>query len=999
MRTGKATHLRSWLTIGVYLVGLLAMNGFPGTVFAVSGLSYSSGNVTALVEEEVALTGITVTGDDPIVPITISVPHGILYMTTTTGLTFETSTRASTLSFSGSIADLNAALATLKFRTLDAGVATLTATILDYGQVYNPSNGHMYEVINHGSNITWDDANTAAQGLTKNGASGYLATITSQAENDYLLGKLVGDGWFGASDAATEGDWRWVTGPEAGTAFWLGLGDGTPVGGLFSNWSSGEPNDAGGEDCAQFYSSGSGWNDLPCNYLGLDYYVVEYGGPGDLPTAPESVSFDITTSLPTISTVSVGDCLDLIDVYNNGTDNRYDTLSLTSNVDCTGETLSPMFDQEDPDFGFIGFRGTFNGNGNSITNISVENPTEDNYGLFAQARNAVFQNLTISGSVVGQECVGGLVGSAYDTTFTNVDSDVDVSGVYDVGGIIGCYEGENDSYTISESTASGSMSAQENAGGIIGSLEMVDEGELTLSGLSFTGQLTLTSDYNGGGILGRADVYDTASLTVTDSTSVDLVLPDAYQVGGIVGYLYVDNAAEATFTELELTGSVEGYRNVGALGGEMSSDASGEGITVSDVTSTGSVTGSDDSVGGLIGYGYRTNLVRVASSGTVTGGDDETGGLIGEAYQATITESYATGNVSGGDSLVGGLVGRNSDTTIERSYATGDVSGGERVGGLVGANGGYIIDSYARGAVSAADYQAGGLAGRCGREITRSYSTGSVTAGGGDVGGLLGVDDGCTVEDSFWDMDTSGMSTSAGSETGKSTEEMQDVDTFTDTATVGLSEAWDFDDVWQINSAVNDSYPCHQWEGGDCIVADDSDGISVEEEDAAPNSGDANNDGTPDSQQPNVASFVNANTGAYTVVETDSACALSTVQAASEASKTVQDSGYSYPSGLVNFTADCGAAGYTTQVRVIMYGVSKDGMVLRKHNPNANSYFTVEGATLMDVTIGGQAAVVATYSVQDGGSLDIDGATNGVIVDPVGLALLNVGVPNTGFRR
>lgn len=55
---------------------------------------------------------------------------------------------------------------------------------------------------------------------------GYLATVTSQAENDFLASRFKADdgswyqGWLGGSDAAQEGDWIWVDGPEANIRFW-----------------------------------------------------------------------------------------------------------------------------------------------------------------------------------------------------------------------------------------------------------------------------------------------------------------------------------------------------------------------------------------------------------------------------------------------------------------------------------------------------------------------------------------------------------------------------------------------------------------------------------------------------------------------------------------------------------------------------------------------------------------------------------------------------------
>jgi hypothetical protein len=49
------------------------------------------------------------------------------------------------------------------------------------------------------------------------------------------------------------------------------------------------------------------------------------------------------------------------------------------------------------------------------------------------------------------------------------------------------------------------------------------------------------------------------------------------------------------------------------------------------------------------------------------------------------------------------------------------------------------------------------------------------------------------------------------------------------------------------------------------------------------------------------------------------------------------------------------------------------------------------------VVIGGKPAIRVAYQVQDGGMLDDDKTANGSIVDPAGLGVLMVGVPNTGL--
>ncbi len=136
---------------------------------------------------------------------------------------------------------------------------------------------------------TWTAAKANAAGRQFLGVNGHLATISSQAEQDYLAS--LGNGWIGLTDdpngapGAFEGGdqsgwpqpangstpqpgqkgygWAWVTGQPL----------------VFHNWNGGEPNNAGGENYAELTP---GWNDLSTQTRS---YAVQY----DLGPAQRSI--------------------------------------------------------------------------------------------------------------------------------------------------------------------------------------------------------------------------------------------------------------------------------------------------------------------------------------------------------------------------------------------------------------------------------------------------------------------------------------------------------------------------------------------------------------------------------------------------------------------------------------------------------------------------------------------------------------------------------------
>jgi hypothetical protein len=145
------------------------------------------------------------------------------------------------------------------------------------GQVIDPANGHYYQVVTAPSSISWNDARNAAAAMSYLGYTGHLATITSAAENGFLVSTFSGSllagkdlgGFQPPGSPEPAGGWTWITGEP-----WT-----------FVNWAPGEPNNGGGafsyENGLQFaWATTDGtWNDIQDAATGLPQfsgYVVEF---------------------------------------------------------------------------------------------------------------------------------------------------------------------------------------------------------------------------------------------------------------------------------------------------------------------------------------------------------------------------------------------------------------------------------------------------------------------------------------------------------------------------------------------------------------------------------------------------------------------------------------------------------------------------------------------------------------------------------------------------
>ena len=262
-------------------------------------------------------------------------------------------------------------------------------------------------------------------------------------------------------------------------------------------------------------------------------------------------------------------------------------------------------------------------------------------------------------------------------------------------------------------------------------------------------------------------------------SNLTIDLPSSNEVG-----LFGATSTNATIRNVTVTNAnVIGFDEIGALvglnnGAVVSSNVSG--VVLGSLIESGGPCSSD--TGGLVGYNSGT-ISDSSASVTVASGQG-VGGLVGTNW-GTIQRSFATGSVSGAQDSTGGLVGGNGGI-VSQSYATGSVYGAVYdVGGLVGDNLGTVSDSYATGNVSGSYENIGGFAGENDGLISTSYSTGAIIGGTGFIGI---TQHGGSESNSYWDMSTSGVSSSNGG-TGLTTAQFMDFSNF---------YGFDFNNIWVI---------------------------------------------------------------------------------------------------------------------------------------------------------------------------------------------------------
>lgn len=124
-----------------------------------------------------------------------------------------------------------------------------TATVMA-DPVYYAETGNYYEFV--GGVMDWSAARDMAESLSFEGHPGYLATITSPGENEFISstfasGEQTFFAWLAGYEPEDDGVWLWGAGPEADVQFAQEHSPTPPYN--YENWGPQEPNDnAVGED-------------------------------------------------------------------------------------------------------------------------------------------------------------------------------------------------------------------------------------------------------------------------------------------------------------------------------------------------------------------------------------------------------------------------------------------------------------------------------------------------------------------------------------------------------------------------------------------------------------------------------------------------------------------------------------------------------------------------------------------------------------------------------
>ena len=341
--------------------------------------------------------------------------------------------------------------------------------------------------------------------------------------------------------------------------------------------------------------------------------------------------------------------------------------ALAVNVAGTGTPGSPQFTGPLAGAGGNIFSGSFNGLGHTITNVTINDASDNYVGLFGQSGGFISNVGLVGGSLTanasangdgGSVFAGGLIGlssgsviDAYASAAVTGTGGGGSGGVVGIGGLVGGNNGEiTQSYATGPVANTGGGAATVFVGGLAGS---TNGGSLTA--VYATGSVTGVSPNLAGGLVG----YNNSAITQAYATG-NVFGPVIG--GGLVGYNDTGGTVSAAAFDAQTTGQGLGInQNFNPDG------ASAAYMTTAQLQTGGLPSGFDPTVwsggtGGLYPFltaAYPSGVQAV--SGTI-------GGLVG-------TGAYSIGLIGGGTDIAVATAG--ADNTYYVIAPAGTLTAGE----------------------------------------------------------------------------------------------------------------------------------------------------------------------------------------------------------------------------------------------------------------------------------------------------------------------------------
>ena len=279
------------------------------------------------------------------------------------------------------------------------------------------------------------------------------------------------------------------------------------------------------------------------------------------------------------------------------------------------------------------FSGTFEGLGNTISNLKINDTSDSEVGFF--------------------EFVNG--GYVHDIGFDKAKVSSGASSV-----VLGVLAGYVQGAEVQGSSFSGAVTGSWSSG--------------TLSD-------TASTYAQVGGLVGSACNFGSGyqmDAVIGSHSSVKISGGQSNFAGGLVGYSCGDGVVQSSYATGAISAGTCSY--VGGLIGASTGYVEDSFATGAATTGTSGECSPSPAAGGLVGYNFGVSsspgtIANSYSSGAAIGGSgSNVGGMVGFSYEGTISASYSTGAPSGGADI-GGFIGDDESASLTDTYWDTTTSG------------------------------------------------------------------------------------------------------------------------------------------------------------------------------------------------------------------------------------------------------------------------------------------------------------------------------------